>query len=737
MRIKLVILFIGLFFCAISSYAQPRPKIDRSKANTNVGTQAGKTNQTTQSSKSKKTGQSNTSSNKSSLNDVNTTRSGSTSSISSRLTIVPQSVTIDAKGGECTFTVKGERWRIGTSTASWGHLKILNDQLILQVDPNEGFTERTDYFTITSEDTTLRVSIKQRMKNSQLELSSNSLQFTSEGGTQTITVSGTDTWKVEVGTASWGHLTRNGNQLTLQIDKNNTANTRTDYFTIRDGDSVKRVNIRQTGEQQVASATIHKVEVSNDVIVNYKKGLSVKVSFDISNMKDKDARVVCYFYDVDGKALTDKNNRYKTTDGHVSSGEDIKPKYDNSSYTDLEVKIPYDELHLPGPIKAKTLRVDVIVWDCSSDPHKELVRKEKTSFTCIPDTTSKVAEIHSVTVEEDVDVDNKKGLGVKVTFDVSGMKGKEGSVSCYFYDASHKALLDLNNSYGTTGSPSHVACSKKITPSYDNTTYTDFMVKIPYDELHLSGTAAKDLQVDVVIWDKSVTPCREIVKKSYTKFSCTPTFLTVDGSSSNKTKRFSDAGGDKYFSVNTSTGTYETWGIPSWCRIEDKNPSGFRLVCERNTSSSERKDYMKVKAAGKEVRIDIQQDAVSGPTAEITSVEQVHNVYRNGSKGMEIKLKYTVNGMKGRTVTATAWFYYGDNTTRLNNTSGGQVRTSFSDTSPYESTIFTTTLFLPYTQLNMSPGWKGTLSFDVVISDNSGHQLVRNNNNSFTFTSGY
>ncbi len=730
MKRHLFLLIIALFFCAIPSYAQPRPKIDRSQSNTTSKSQQTKP----------KSGTSNTNSNKTShdvLPASNTTRSESNSANLPRLTITPQSVMIDAKGGEYAFTVKGEKWRIGTSTASWGHLRILNDQLILEVDPNENFTERTDYFTITSEDTTLRVNIKQRMKNSRLELSSYSLQFTAEGGTQTITVSGSETWKVDVGTASWGHLTKNVNQLTLQIDKNNTTNTRTDYFTIRDGDSVKRVNIRQTGEQQVASATIHKVEVVKDVIVNYKKGLSVKVSFNISNMKDKDARVVCYFYDVDGNALIDKNNRYKTTDGHVSSGEDIKPKYDNSSYTDLEVKIPYDELHLTGPINTRTLRVDVIVWDQSSDPHKELARKDKTSFTCVPDITSIVAEIHSVTVEEDVDVDDKKGLGVKVTFDVSGMKGKEGAVSCYFYDASHKALLDLNDTYGTTGTPSHVACSKNITPSYDNTSYTDLMVKIPYDELHLTGTATRDLQVDVVIWDKSVSPSREIIKKSYTRFSCTPTFLTVDGSSSNKTKSFSDAGGSKYFSVNTSASNYETWGVPSWCRVEDKSSSGFRLVCERNTASSERKDYMKVKAAGKEVRIDIQQDAVSGPTAEITSIEQVHNVYRNGSKGMEIKLKYTVDGMKGRSVTATAWFYYGDNTTRLNNTSGGQVRTSYSDTSPYESTIFTTTLFLPYTQLNMSSGWKGTLSFDVVISDSSGNQLVRKNNNLFTFTNGY
>lgn len=82
-------------------------------------------------------------------------------------------------------------------------------------------------------------------------------------------------------------------------------------------------------------------------------------------------------------------------------------------------------------------------------------------------------------------------------------------------------------------------------------------------------------------------------------------------------------------------------------------------------------------------------------------------------KGMNIKLKFDVSGMQGRTVRATAWFYYADNSTKLNNAYGNQVSVSRSDTAPYENTTFTMTLFMPYQGLNMAYGWSGSLTFDI------------------------
>lgn len=142
---------------------------------------------------------------------------------------------------------------------------------------------------------------------------------------------------------------------------------------------------------------------------------------------------------------------------------------------------------------------------------------------------------------------------------------------------------------------------------------------------------------------------------------------------------------------------------------------------------------MKVKAAGKEIRIDIKQDACSGPTAKIVSVSQEHNVTKGFNRGMNIKLKFETSGMLNKKLTATALFYYADNTTQLKNIYGGQVHVSQSDTAPYENTTFTMTLYLPYSSLNMARGFNGSLSFDISITDSYGNSLARKNNYTFTY----
>lgn len=351
--------------------------------------------------------------------------------------------------------------------------------------------------------------------------------------------------------------------------------------------------------------------------------------------------------------------------------------------------------------------------------------------------TGPSAQIESITVDHNQSLDDGEGMIIHVKFNIQNMKGKNGQVVAYFYDNNGNALIDTNGLYGTTGTTSSVAVGKIITPSYDNSSYSDLKLSIPYSELHQTGSAARIIKFKISIWDKSVSPYKEFYDaNSWKTFTFTPgaeSSLTVDGSTSNKTRYFPESGGRKRYSVSTSANSYDIWGVPSWCSIENKTSSGFTLVCSKNTNSSSRSSYMKVKAAGHEIRIDIEQDECSEPTASITSIEQVHNVFNGFTKGMNIKLKFSVSGMKGRSVKATALFYYGDNVTELKNIYGGQVQISKSDVAPYEDTDFTMTLFIPYQSLNMGRGWNGSLSFDVIVSDSAGKKLARENNSTFTY----
>lgn len=594
---RILTLTICILICSVTCFAQKRKTIDRTKTETVRSTQ--KTQPKVSSSTEK--GNSNKPKVVSAVPKQSQKKTVKSTSKKSYFSISSQYASFGSDGGNRTFTVSSSAaWKISVNTANWGHLSRSGNTLYLRVDANNSSSSRTDYFTISSGSKSIRVDISQGKGNS-LTVSSESLSFPSAGGSRTITVNSSSSWKIGTKTYDWGHLSTNGNTITLRVDANTTTSSRTDYFTVKAGNLEKRINISQSG-------------------------------------------------------------------GTASSSKD--------------------------------------------------------------------ATIKSVSVSNNADVDGEKGLSVNVSFNISGMKGHSGKVSCYFYDTNGNALIDTNDSYGTTGNPSCVAVSRSINPGYDNTVYTDFDVKIPYKELHLSSTYSRTLRVDVIIWDYSSGGGHELTRKSGTTFTCVPniSYLKVDGSTTDKSKYFGESGGREYYSVNTSASSYETWGVPSWCRIENKTSSGFSLVCERNNSRSSRNDYMKVKAAGKEIRIDIEQAASSGPTASITSIEQVHNIMNGFVKGMNIKLKFDVSGMQGRTVRATAWFYYADNSTKLNNAYGNQVSVSKSDTAPYENTTFTMTLFMPYQGLNMAYGWSGSLTFDIAIYDSSGNKLTRQDNNSFTFS---
>lgn len=82
-------------------------------------------------------------------------------------------------------------------------------------------------------------------------------------------------------------------------------------------------------------------------------------------------------------------------------------------------------------------------------------------------------------------------------------------------------------------------------------------------------------------------------------------FLKVDGKSE-VTSYFSSSGGLITYSVLTDAENWEVWGVPSWCNIKEKRYFSFTLECEPN-NGKERCDFMKVRANGKEVKINIHQ----------------------------------------------------------------------------------------------------------------------------------
>ena len=220
------------------------------------------------------------------------------------------------------------------------------------------------------------------------------------------------------------------------------------------------------------------------------------------------------------------------------------------------------------------------------------------------------------------------------------------------------------------------------------------------------------------------------------------TFLKVNQQTA-ISKTYGAEAGSEVFQVSTNASEWNTWGIPTWCSVVDRTPTSFRLKYDANTSGITRNDYMKIKAGGQEVRIDIRQEAESTAaiTGEIKDITVEHNIYKDGEKGMQILVDFVIRNMLNRTGTCNAYFYTSDGSYALNDANGkyktksGKVCSTKEYTPPYKSTTYTDLIiFIPYKELHMGSTGSHNLKFFVSIFDDKGNEVLQSDWVDFRFT---
>ncbi len=297
------------------------------------------------------------------------------------ISISSTSVSFEADGGYYTFTVNSNSsWNISTDTYEWGHLSKSGNQLTLRVDANNSSDSRTDYFVLSAGDETVRVDISQSGKEEVfLNVSPSEVSFTSSGGSKTIYIETNSDWSVSIGTADWGHLSRSGDNLTLQIDANYSSSSRTDYFCIKADGIEKRINIFQDGTSSrnsttEVSGTVRSIWVDHNVSDSYgNRGMKIHVKFDINGMLNRRGQAAAYFYYTNGNPLKDTNSRCCTSNGNVATHIDFTPNYENCTFNDLSIFMPYSELHMN---KSASCYFTISLW-CGGN---EVTQSEKTYF---------------------------------------------------------------------------------------------------------------------------------------------------------------------------------------------------------------------------------------------------------------------------------------------------------------------------------------------------------------------
>lgn len=316
----------------------------------------------------------------------------------------------------------------------------------------------------------------------------------------------------------------------------------------------------------VPSGYFTAVSETHDLTVNGKLGVQINVSFNIDNMKGRKGKVVAFFYDENRKDIKTTFTNYRTTGGTLYSREWFTPKYDNSIYTNVHIFLPLETL--PKSSETKVIKYTVYLYD---DKDKVLDSTTSHSFYCSPynSSTSKYhtpenvsGNFLSVSTAQNSIKDGLEGMTIKSTFNIDGMKDKQGSIYAFFYKESPYGYKQLtgNGKYSTKSG--NLCCKKSINPPYDSTKYTDLELFLPYNEL--SGTHSG--YVAVSLYDSEDN---WVSNSEYMPFEYTQNNKTANTGKLRATGKVVDSSGEPLIGVTVtavkSTGNIHEANISSTC----------------------------------------------------------------------------------------------------------------------------------------------------------------------------
>lgn len=205
-----------------------------------------------------------------------------------------------------------------------------------------------------------------------LRVSDDDIYISADEGSRDITVYTDGNWYVDVDVASWGHLSKYSDYVTLRVDSNSSSSSRTDYFILKSGNHTKRINITQSGNTR-PSGNITRVWINHNVYHNGAKGMKIHARYDVVNMKDKYVYMYTFFYYGDNS--TPLKNPYGN---HLSmSSSNIAP-YKSTTFNDTWHFIPYTNMNIQPGYGSIDLSFDVIIKDSSGN---QLDSDENNRFT--------------------------------------------------------------------------------------------------------------------------------------------------------------------------------------------------------------------------------------------------------------------------------------------------------------------------------------------------------------------
>jgi len=232
-----------------------------------------------------------------------------------------------------------------------------------------------------------------------------------------------------------------------------------------------------------ANGSIHKIWTDFDVFKNGKKGMLIHTKFNIKKCENIQCSFNIEFFNKLKNPLKDFNKRYANEAGNIAIYQTFMPMYADVIFDDFQTFIPYDELHLSGG------KHDLIFIVKISDSNNQnyIINSEGTSFYYESpdiDTFKYKGNIQEIWIDHNIIQNRRKGMLIHTKFNAQKLRGVKCALNIYFYDKQGNPLKDFNKSYHTTNG--NVSVHENFVPQYDDTTFNDFKLFMPVQELHMT-----------------------------------------------------------------------------------------------------------------------------------------------------------------------------------------------------------------------------------------------------------
>lgn len=113
---------------------------------------------------------------------------------------------------------------------------------------------------------------------------------------------------------------------------------------------------------QVPTCSIEDIWQEHNVLQKKYRGIKIRVQLVTENLRNYICRTEALFFSESELPLRDVNGQYQSQDGNVGVYIDFEPQYDKTRYRDIQLFMPYEELHISNHSILLKFKVQFFVY---------------------------------------------------------------------------------------------------------------------------------------------------------------------------------------------------------------------------------------------------------------------------------------------------------------------------------------------------------------------------------------